>query len=180
MGGYFAGGPTYIGQQDQPIYDPARNLATKVLSGNNDCSNFFNSSVFFSPGDITEGGPTFPDAAAALASDTFTEVGDLSPLTGGTSIQGAGFGATIKINAASNGTFLSNRGSIGEFGGVFSTGSLAGQAVQVLHELAHTLDLIPTDVYPNGVAIPNASSNNSNTIVQQCALAILAAINGSN
>ncbi len=163
-----------------PIFTPAQNLAEKVLSGNNDCANFFNKSVFLSPGDITEGGPTYANAAEVLASDTLKEVGDLSPLTGATSVQSAGFGATININGASNGVFLSNRGSIGEFGGLFSTGSLVGQTIQVMHELGHTLGVIPPDVYPNGTAIPNASSNNSTTIVINCALAILAAINGSN
>lgn len=60
-------------------------------------------------------------------------------------------------------------------GGIFATNSLAGQTTTVLHELAHTLGLIPNDQ-----GNPDQSFTNTNTIVENCALAILAAISGGN
>jgi RHS repeat-associated protein len=160
------------------IFDPARTLANKILSRNNDCSNFFNSSGYLSAG-LTDFGAPALTAAQALGSDHLIAVGGMNPNQGGGTTVGADVGvqSVIQLNGAPNGAFLSNYAALG---GVIPSGSLAGQTVQILHELAHTLLLIPNDVDLNDQAIDHTSDINTNAIIKECGLSILGAVSGSN
>jgi hypothetical protein len=171
--------PPQINPQDPPIFDAAKNLATRVLSGNNDCSKFLNNSPFLVNGpEVDAGAPTLT-AAEALQSDHFTLGNNMDALTGAATTSGASFGlrSVIQVNGSPNGLFLSN---LALFGGIIPSGSLAGQTVQILHELAHTLMAIPNDGDFWNRAIDHMSDINTGTIVENCAAAILAAIQGGN
>ncbi len=177
MGTYcFAWGP-WLEQSDadappdEPIYTPARNLAMRVLSGNNDCANFFNSAVYFHGQDP---GSYPPNAADMLASDTIQLSGGLADDTAGyTEDQNKGPGSKILLNGNPTGSFTPSVSAGSISGGVFSGSSLAGQTATILHELAHTLGLIPSDG-----ADRNQSLSNAGTISKNCAGAIFAAIAG--
>jgi hypothetical protein len=84
-------------------------------------------------------------------------------------------GSTITVNSDPTGLFLATNHWVTR--GIFPSGQLAGQTIQIFHELGHALGLIPSEVNQNG-PIPGASENNTATIMQNCALAVLAAING--
>jgi RHS repeat-associated protein len=171
--GYFNGAfVSLLGTGGGTIYGPAVNLAARVLSGKNDCAEFFNSSVLFNSQD------TAANAANALASDNFgtesfadPQSGLPTPNVGAKTFQFQGFGSTITVNSDPSGLFLATNHWI--LGGIFPSGQLAGQTTQILHELAHTVGLIPGDA--NG-----GSEANTATILAKCAIAILAAINGVN
>lgn len=157
---------------DPPIYEPARNLAMKVLSGNNDCASFFNSAI--AGATMAEGSQV--TGADALASDTI-EIDFSLPdnASGNTYDQGRGFGSTFQVNGNPNGQFTPSV-SIGSIsGGIFLGSSLAGQTATILHELAHTLGLIAPD---NPRFHPNQSLINGGIISLHCAGAVLAAVAG--
>ena len=156
-----------------PPYAQALNLANKVLSGKNDCANFFNSSVFSTPPIVDP-----MSATQALASDKIKFIYSLPPSEPGeVDDAGLGPGSTIHLNGFENGSFLplptSNLSTkVQVFGGVFVGGTLAGQTATILHELAHTLGLIPDDSGGNR----DQSLANNGIISRICAGAIFSTI----
>ncbi|MGH9681280.1 MAG: RHS repeat-associated core domain-containing protein [Candidatus Acidiferrales bacterium] len=167
---------------DTPIYTDARAVAMRILSGNNDCANFFNSSVFFSA-QANATGSVSNNAAAALGSDEINASGHLNlNQAASTPYEGSGFNSAINVNSKPGGAFL-GPGDFGPYlyphvitytsGGVFASGTLAAQTAAILHELAHTLSVIPED----GGNTPASLANNV-TIAGKCAVAIFAAIAG--
>jgi len=143
----------------------AKDFVRAILEDpNNDCSQFFNDSPMisvFDPGDT---------AANYFNSDHILPNNQqdypMAPETGAGSTQAAGWGAVIAVNPLPNGAFLADTWWL-DSGHQFRTGTLPGQALELLHELGHTLGAIPED--GGSTAQSNA---NTDTIVSHCANAI--------
>jgi RHS repeat-associated protein len=158
----------------------AREIARKVLTGDNDCSKFFNNSplVVISANSNIPG--NFTTAAQFLATDTITDTpttltGDAWPSDGAAQVSNtyAGPGATIAINPDGAFHFLQfgpNMRPI-TIGRSFVSGSPAAGVEIILHELAHTLLGIPGDANSE-----SQSQNNTKTIDDNCYEAILRAL----
>jgi hypothetical protein len=162
-----------------------------VLNGNNDCSKFFNSNspaVEVSAAD--KGTPLeglVPTTAGEFfASDTIQPTSTfpgsgqaVPPGVAAFTYEFAGAGATIYVNSEENGAFNASgfyAPGRKDVPPLFS-GSLAADAVYVLHELGHTLGTVPPEVgTPDQIL--DQSIANTQTIVQHCLEAVQAAIKG--
>jgi hypothetical protein len=90
--------------------------------------------------------------------------------------EGTGAGSVIVVNNNSNGAFLLGgfSGSVGPF----ATGSAGAQTIMLLHELAHTLLLLPPDSPADVKSGFHTSQANTQTILDHCLTAVLAAVKG--
>jgi len=73
-------------------------------------------------------------------------------------------GPTAPIYVSPNGRFYENSLSGLSVGGVFSPGSYGAQMIILFHELAHKVDLIPSDALS-----PLQSDKNTQTVMGHCA-----------
>jgi hypothetical protein len=152
----------------------ARTLIANILTGDNDCSKFFNNS---SDLDLSDSYGDFAQetAAHAFLSDDIRPEPLGSPLVGASTTQGGGDRSMIFVNSA--GFMLNSAGFIGAQPvtlpglGPFAPNTVGTQIVGLLHEFAHTLDLIPRDQ-----GNVSQSVRNTKTILDNCLTAILAAI----
>jgi hypothetical protein len=178
------------GSADTPAGNPIQDAIDKIaaiLKGNNDCAKFFNSGAQgLLPDSKTPG-------ADALASDHVTkdksgpatitqeDDGKLAQPYGARTAQNAGLNADIYLNP--HGAFYETTAFVRDSSGLpvktkpnapltiggtsnpyqYSGGSIQAQAVILLHELAHTLNLIPAD----GKS-PGQSLTNTQTILDKC------------
>ena len=161
---------------------PVGGQVLKVLNGNNSCAAFFNSSMFVQLNQSSALASLLPTTAAAFFSSDFVEPSpDLPPSVGaaigpGTGPGKVGAGAVIGVNMNQNGAFL---GGFAGFVGPFATGQPGAQIVMLLHELAHTLLLLPPDSPADVKAGFPTSQANTQTILNHCLKAVQAVLKGS-
>jgi RHS repeat-associated protein len=163
---------------------PASALVKKVLTGNNDCSTFFNNSQLVQGFKNSPAAALLPTTAASFfASDYIEPKKEFPNNQGAGANEGAGSNTVIAYNANSSSVFNSafnpQTGKAypsSQLGG-FNGGSVQAQALMLLHELGHTLLLIPPDG-PGAAAMGFPSSQtNTQTIADNCAKSIQAALN---
>jgi RHS repeat-associated protein len=158
----------------------AKVLVHKILSGDNPCSQFFNSADDLIIASALAGGVTTADQL--FSTQTVSPV-LVTTATIGAQTFGTGKGAVILLNQP--GPFYYPKG-IDSHGktvplqeGPYAGGSPEAQATILLHEIAHTLNLIPSD---KPAQDPRGDINNANTqtILDNCKQAIDDAIKALN
>ena len=172
----------------------AKEAVVAILSGNNDCADFFNSAEQIEDTNALYGGYPIESASNLIDSVRFTGVefpgrpyaiqqrGGRIDFPDTASANGtAGFGSNASVFLNTNGAFFNEttelRTAAGNMplgdrafpaiGGLFSGGSLGARITIVLHEFAHTLGLIPPDTGGDD------SAANTKTILEKCKDAIL-------
>lgn len=171
------------GDKDEQVRQ-AKQLVHTILQGDNLCSQFFNDSLDLLIDSVLSG--TRVTADMIFSTQTIARV-DFPANISATTTQGGGVQATINLNNA--GAFFNQIGLInGEHkplqegnssGGTFAGGSLGAQATILLHEIAHTIDLIRNDspaVDPTG----KINDKNTQTILDHCLSTIKSTIQSSN
>ncbi len=148
------------------------NTVDGILRGNNPCSTFFNSMAV----DFT--GSNEPVSAPDMfQSDNirFSNNADFTLYAANTS-QGTGAGSRINVNINSPWTFSVRSGVNGPpllyHVGPFLSSTLQGQTVELMHEFAHNINSMNSQVFPPDDGIPTQSFANTNTIVTNCAATI--------
>ena len=153
-----------------PVDDTKRRVVD-FLKQHNPCSEYFNAGAqaFLNVGEITG-----PIASAVLSTDQLVPIAN-EPFTAVamTSTQGSGPGATIQVNLNSPFLFPSHGQGLYHIGEELSTSDV-GRAGMLLHELAHTLNMIPRDG-----GNPDQSHQNTQTIMTNCEGALVSSF-GAN
>jgi RHS repeat-associated protein len=154
------GGDSY--REKRELIERVRQVVLDILMSPNECSDFFNSSDqifednyadYFDYGEPIWG----PLAADRLASQDIRL--DATPgLNPGIGMRTSG-GRWGPIFVPVNGAFFYNTGPVGGS----ASNSLRGQVIQMLHDFAHKLDLIPDDRPGDG-----SSQRNTEKILKHC------------
>lgn len=183
-GGWYAAFSSFLlfppGPANSTFLQRAKEDINKILEGNNDCASFFNSAPLVQANAASSLGSLIgPTTAAGFFQSDDVRPEPLSvfgsPLTGAMTVEGSGANSTIFVNAKG---FMMNSFDLQTIPpkplpglGPFNANTVGTQVVGLLHELAHTLFLIPPDNHN-----PSRSEANTETILKHCLDAIKAAL----
>jgi hypothetical protein len=136
-----------------------------ILNGKNDCAGFFNNmaSAFVGGSTPSAAGLFQTDNIQFMHNDPFVQVAAFTT-------QGTGANSTINVNINSPWTFPVRvvNGHISVFNFGFVSSSPQGHTIELMHEFAHTINLMSSTIFPPDGGNQAQSTANTNTIIQKC------------